>query len=136
MTKRFFVRLGLLLLVAASGFLFVVWWTTPDHRINVDSFKTIKSGMALDEVEQIIGVPPGHYGAPSRKQGPTYLLASKAVLDPFEFNSVTEVVEWCAETGKLGLLLDKDRRVIAGQYESRMDDGLLAKIRRWLASFR
>ncbi|MCI0743828.1 MAG: hypothetical protein L0Y58_00330 [Verrucomicrobia subdivision 3 bacterium] len=132
MKKRFLVRLGVLLLLAAAAFVFVLWWTTPNHRINVDSFKKIKNGMTLDEVVQIVGVPPGHYGAPSKNPGTIYLLASDAVLDPFKFEGTEHVEEWHSDVGKLMLILNKEHIVIAAQFESYGDDGLLAKIRRWL----
>jgi hypothetical protein len=52
--------LALLALVGLSGGLLVLL-THPRHRINQESYERIKEGMTLEEVEAILGGPPGNY---------------------------------------------------------------------------
>jgi hypothetical protein len=63
--KRPILLLGLLAVVlfavGAGGLLLLE--RTPQHRINEEGFAEIREGMTLAEVEVILGVPPGHYGA-------------------------------------------------------------------------
>jgi hypothetical protein len=56
--------LVLILLTAAVGLLACAgwWWlTTPRHRIGLNSCSQIRQGMTQEEVEAILGVPPGNY---------------------------------------------------------------------------
>ena len=56
-------RLFLLAFAACLGV--AVFWGVrllpPRHRINPESFEKIQVGMTLEEVEAILGVPPGDY---------------------------------------------------------------------------
>ncbi|HMF15961.1 MAG TPA: hypothetical protein VKE98_02090 [Gemmataceae bacterium] len=60
MTKR-----RLFWLAYAACVLLAVFWgarlLTPRHRINRESLEKIQVGMTLEEVEAILGVPPGDY---------------------------------------------------------------------------
>src|SRR5262245_22093203 len=59
--KAILAMLGLLVGVPI-GFVVILYLTAPRHRITWDSHEKIQKGMTLDEVEAILGVPPGDYG--------------------------------------------------------------------------
>jgi hypothetical protein len=40
---------------------FMLWPSPPQHQITFEAFGKIKNGMTLNEVEEIVGVPPGIY---------------------------------------------------------------------------
>ncbi len=40
-----------------------------ERKLNVESFRLIKPGMTLKEVEELVGGPPGNYGHPSARGG-------------------------------------------------------------------
>src|SRR5262245_16377053 len=52
------------LMVAALGLVVSIawlWFAWPRHRLSQDSFDKIKAGMTREEVEAILGCPPGDY---------------------------------------------------------------------------
>jgi hypothetical protein len=52
---------GALCLLALAGVL--TWWLTrAQPRIDEESYRQLRHGMALAEVEAVIGAPPGNYG--------------------------------------------------------------------------
>ena len=75
---------------------------TPPHRINRESLEKIQVGMTLDEVEAILGVPPGEYatkecgiewvgdeGAIHVMLNPEGRVSYKAWLEPWFIGEVT-----------------------------------------------
>src|SRR5262249_31624007 len=55
--------LVLVVVATAVGVLaYAGWWlATPRHRISLNSSVEIQHGMTLEQVEAILGVPPGNY---------------------------------------------------------------------------
>src|SRR5437870_2426231 len=58
-----YTKLGLLATLLVGIAFFYPLLAPIRHRIDPDHFKSIRDGMSLPQVEAIIGVPPGEYGA-------------------------------------------------------------------------
>lgn len=131
MKRRNLLCVAAALLVVMGGFILIVWWTAPTHRINLTSFKQIKSGMTLDEVVQIVGVRPGQYGSPPKQLSMTHLLAMP--VSPGLENEIPHpagTAEWLSEAGNLKLVLAQDQKVLVGEFEEPVT--ILYRLRRWL----
>jgi hypothetical protein len=61
MRTRFLIGCGLLGLLAAALAWFL-WPFAPKHRIDREGYALLRLGMTEQEVESILGVPPGDYG--------------------------------------------------------------------------
>jgi hypothetical protein len=61
MKKRLLLRLGLATLLGLAGFVAYLWWTLPTSGINRASEWRIRKGMTKQQVEVIVGMPPGDY---------------------------------------------------------------------------
>lgn len=61
MKKRFLLKFGLIAVLGLAGFGLYLWWTIPTNGINRASLWRIREGMSQEEVEAIIGMPPGDY---------------------------------------------------------------------------
>src|SRR5687768_7409723 len=61
MRKRLLTTLAVLAVLLAGGYL-TLWWTAPRHNISQAGFDAIQLGMTQEEVEAILGGPPGIYG--------------------------------------------------------------------------
>lgn len=105
--------------LAVLGAGLITWLAGPKHRITLESAETIRPGMSLEEVEQILGpasaVPPAWHGEATRRVWTT---------DPY--------VGWFAE-----LAFDEQGRVtnvmlVETTGTKAMPDGVLDKVRRWL----
>jgi len=59
--RRRLARFGLILLILAVAAFSFVWYRSPSRRINRAAFDRIQLRMTLEEVEAIIGCPPGNY---------------------------------------------------------------------------
>src|SRR3712207_2393249 len=75
--RRRTVLLGLGLVVGVMGLCAGMWLTTPRPQINDASYQRIKEGMNQQEVEQILGGPPGNYGSLDEHE---YVSLGKGVL--------------------------------------------------------
>jgi hypothetical protein len=58
MSKSLFVRLGLLIALAVSGFLAIAWGMTPTSGINPENYAKIQVGMTMRDVSKLMGCPP------------------------------------------------------------------------------
>jgi hypothetical protein len=68
------------------------WWRlSAPPRINWDDFRQLKAGMTQEEVEAILGGPPGDYsaGPPQNKQNITISFADDPILTRKEWRSDT-----------------------------------------------
>src|SRR4051812_24185484 len=70
MSKRKLIACVLIVVVTAAAVLWLCW---PEEAIGPGSFRRIRAGMTLDDVEAIIGLPPGDYH--SGPHGPGGLMA-------------------------------------------------------------
>src|SRR5262249_3560860 len=61
MKKQSFLKLILVALLGLAGFGVYLWRTIPTSGINRASVWRIREGMSQEEVEAIIGMPPGDY---------------------------------------------------------------------------
>jgi hypothetical protein len=61
MRRRFVLCLAVFLSLALATFVSLWFARRPVHRINYDNAQKIKKGMAIEEVEAVLGVPPGDY---------------------------------------------------------------------------
>jgi hypothetical protein len=62
MRKRLLLSLGLLGLVLLGGYL-LLWLTAPRHRVSQLGWQQIEAGMTQEEVERVLGGPPGDYAS-------------------------------------------------------------------------
>jgi hypothetical protein len=61
MTRKALLRLlGLAILVLAVFAIYLIW-AGPRHHIDAAGYERIKTGMSLEQVEAILGVPEGDY---------------------------------------------------------------------------
>ena len=67
MKKQSFLKLILVALLGLAGFGVYLWWTIPTSGINRASVWRIREGMSQEEVEAIIGMPPGDYRSGSNE---------------------------------------------------------------------
>ena len=86
MKARILLGTALLALLAVAGSFSVVWFTRPTHRINRVSFGQMKQGMTKDEVEALLGCPPGDFGT-----APLAVRQTAGALTPLD-----EIKSWYA----------------------------------------
>src|SRR4051812_8749026 len=80
---------GLVVLSVACGY----WLTRPTPRVTEESFAEIQPGMTIEQVEAIIGGPPGNYsGRPA--QGAYPLGCVPMEWDHCQFGPGPSGVEW------------------------------------------
>ena len=98
-------RLFLLAFAACLGV--AVFWGVrllpPRHRINPESFEKIQVGMTLEEVEAILGVPPGDYAT---KQHVYDLWGGDGVV-----LGLRHRIAWAGDEGAIHVILSPEGRV-------------------------
>jgi hypothetical protein len=57
--KRWLLAVVVLIAAVVAGSVIAVLLTGPKHRISVETFKTLRVGMTLDEITRAFGRPPG-----------------------------------------------------------------------------
>ena len=82
MKKRRLIQLIIFACLALAGLVLFLRWTTPNARINRESFQQIRTGMTEEEVIEILGVPP-------RKYDDSYV--SKRAKKKFDVVGVTDL---------------------------------------------
>lgn len=121
MRKRIILRLGILAIVAAGGFLLLVWGMAPDNFTTLERFAMLQGGESAEEVQRILGAPgidrPGIPRALEGKVDVSDLLHSK---------------EWRTPDGKrIAICFDKlGKAVASARFEEA--ENWPEKIRRWL----
>jgi hypothetical protein len=102
MTKRrrwLLLSVAFLAMVGVVGYL-ALWLSSPRPRINGESIKLIKVGMTQEEVEAILGVPPGNYSS-----GPI------CFFPPGGLTPRTEL--WIGEESAVHVSFDASRKVVS-----------------------
>jgi hypothetical protein len=61
MKKQSLLKLILVAWLGMGGIGLYLWWTIPKSGINRASLSRVRKGMTKEEVEAIIGMPPGDY---------------------------------------------------------------------------
>jgi hypothetical protein len=105
MNRRLFLSLTVLAALAGAAWL-VLCLTSPKLRIDEASLWLIKEGMTLEEVEEILGGPPGNYG--SRPKEVDFPWSMKRPEDAL-------VKEWYTDEFWVGVFFDKSNRVLAAE---------------------
>jgi hypothetical protein len=102
--KRVMLIVASLGVLAVGGVFVLAWLPTPGDRITREAFEQIREGMTLEEVDAVIGVPPGRYAATDVLYDD--LLRSTIILvgDP-------NTPIWEGSYGKVVVFLDAERRV-------------------------
>jgi hypothetical protein len=148
--KRISLRLGLLVLLALVGFVGLVLWATPNHRINRESFARIRPGMSKNEVESIVGCAPGAYSNDGTEREPTILWTKWTQPDNTDVFIPIEVGPraghrideysgphyWIGESCGFRINVDVNERVISKGFFVVEQDNVVGRMRRWLTSFR
>jgi len=145
MTKRILVRLAILLFLAAAGLFAIVWFTSPNHNINRGAFEQLQINMPRDEVEAILGCPPGNYcsaGATVEVKLPDGSPGGIPLREIFDDVAAVagDAAEcfrpaiWASDNGMIVLVLDGNNKITKKDFEPIQVNGIFAQIRRWLAS--
>jgi hypothetical protein len=98
-------------------------------RITQANFERIKVGMRLEEVEAILGVPPGDY---TTEPVPDLEVGSSGT-----FKKPGRGCAWWGNDGLIQLGVDEDNlvlwtRFVEPHYGYRLQPGPLGRLRRWL----
>jgi hypothetical protein len=104
MWRRVLLILGALGLLAVVGVLVLVWLPRPGDRITRETFEQIRDGMTLDEVEAIIGAPPGEYTT-------TDVIYSEFLGSTIILRGSRDMPAWEGYQGKIVVFLDAERKV-------------------------
>lgn len=100
---------------------------TPRHRINHGSFEKIQVGMTLEEVEALVGVPPGDYAS-----GPYHL----ASLCRFGWGGKQRLlVSWVGNEGQIQVLVDNEKKVCGSMWADISlleESNIIEKLRCWM----
>jgi hypothetical protein len=141
--RRLLLILSLLAL-AAVGISVVLCLTQPKHRINRDTLARIQPGMTVQEVEDLLGVPPGNnsggknevlFGIVSTYTAVEQLPALNQEQQVLTFEDLAnlEQKKWIGEEYAILVLFDKQGRVlVAMEGFVPSSDSVLARMRRWL----
>jgi hypothetical protein len=113
MNKRWILGLSLL----ASLFVGVAWLCWPQPRISPASFERIHEGMSQDQIEAIIGLPPGDYYTGPRGIGG---ITSRG---PFGFPCVEKGRPWGKQTGRVIIWWGNDYAIQVSFDKSEKADG-------------
>jgi hypothetical protein len=91
--RRLWLVLGLVLTLAGGA---AGWWLLHSPpRITEATYEQIRDGMALAEVEAILGGPPGNYdGEEPRQYIPRHILCSGAVSAVIMVDDLGQVNQW------------------------------------------
>ena len=107
---------ALLSCFAAVGLTAVVWWHIPGHRITEESCQMIEPGWTAEQVEALLGKPPGDYtsepvecvglirGWPDVGKSFDELVATRLSRDE-------RCRLWCGDDGVIEVHFDADGRV-------------------------
>jgi hypothetical protein len=79
MLRRLLLTLVVLLTVAPIGVPLVAYWSRPVHSITTENIARIRNGMALREVEEILGARPGNHSRGMVRGGVPLFALEKAV---------------------------------------------------------
>ena len=115
MKKRLLLKLGLVALLGAGLFVAWLWWTVPRTGICRYTANQVKEGMTLNDVEAIIGLPPGDY-----------------CTKPWRLMNYYARKFWCSDDGLILVTLDEDGLVTSTEFISDKQDALLDRVRRFL----
>ncbi len=130
MRKRVRWWAGAFTAVAALG-LVLLWWMTPGSPIGWHSYRRIELGMSAQEVEAIVGLPPGSHL--ELAEGETVVYDHAAEASKGELNG-PKGYSWVGNAGNLGVTFDAADRVVGVTFTPlrRENPTWLDRLRRWL----
>ena len=125
MRKRLFLWLGLL---ACLLFVVIRWPMESRHSINRDGWAAIEKGMTQQQVQKILGLPPGDYRSNKAPQ-----IFRCMTADHWGELSVKGMVSWESDDGLVEVQFDPDGIAIgACFFEPRPQQQFTDKLFRWL----
>lgn len=135
----------------------LTWWIWPQPSIGPRNFHRIREGMSPDQVEAIIGLPPGDYYTPLRStaKGPVSFVGYGGVIEEvnglpldqvprsWEYQKQDTAAQdegfvssWKGEDYAIYVAFDESRRAMSWHLVTVLthDDrpGFLARLRQWL----
>jgi hypothetical protein len=120
---RRWLILASLAAVAIGWLLFGPW----GRQFTREQYEHVRLGMSLDEVEQVLGLPPGHYDPITRgwsRDG----VADEVNPEGIESRQLRAM--WFGDGGHICVLIYKDK--VRAKYYSRPVSPMGVKIREWL----
>lgn len=134
MWKQLLRQLGILVAVAAVGFVALLWWTGPRQRFDVLQFYKVDKGMTEAEVVWLLGAPAGNYSSGFLRT--EYWRSWGGPETGAELVQTEGGKEWIDDKLSLYVLFDEDRRVLASYVGSTYRiESVLEKLRkRFVAS--
>jgi hypothetical protein len=134
--RRLLLGAGLLLLLGAAVAI-RAWRALPKHRITWESYDQIRFHMTAEEVQRILGVPPGEYPA-----GAEQIRYAQGEHDPnafsweeaaYHFRSTPGWREWVGPEEAVGVVLNDQGLVVQKHWGWVIrKDTILQKLRRLL----
>jgi hypothetical protein len=122
-TRKAWLRVGTLkklwpvwLMAAGCVALLPAWLFPPSDPIGPRSYERIRLGMAEGEVEEILGMPPGHYYTPPRgRLGPFGLPIEEKGRPPRGLSDAERPLtkEWWGDDYAVEVAFDQSGKVIA-----------------------
>lgn len=137
--------------LAAGGASLLIWLTPPRNRINPEGFDAIVIGMTEQEVERVLGVPPGDHARPR-----TFIFKADAGRINFSFGSSSAATYatfqdwfgpgegWLGDNGFIHICLDDKGHVLTKAFACVynvddvlagrifMEERVVDRVRRWL----
>jgi hypothetical protein len=131
--RRFLICLVLLVGLAVVSLTMVMWLTAPKGNINANSFKAINGEMTEEQVEALLGVPPGDYRTVEHVGRGQITLASCVPTYDDEQKPKTSR-EWQGNEGSITVTFDQYGRAMSKAYmvPGQRPPDWLARLRRWL----
>lgn len=128
MQRKLLARLALFFFVAIIGCIVVDWCITPRQRVTRQMHDQIRAGMSLQEVEAILGFPPGYYAA-----GPIWLEWGSSWLRFDDAPQPPSERFWITPSGAILVALNAEGLVAGTSYHQVKSIGIADRIRLWLA---
>jgi hypothetical protein len=136
--RRLLVVAVMLALLGVVGVVIIKWWVAiPRHHITWESYEQIQLYMTAEEVERILGVPPGEYPA-----GAEQIRYAQGEHDPhifsweeaaYHFQSTPGWREWVGIEDAVGVVLNDQGLVVQKHWGSVLrQDSILQRLRRLL----
>lgn len=130
MRKRLLPSLGVLALLLAGGYL-LLWLTVPGWRPDRMLYERLRRGMTEADVERLLGPPAeADRPAPGEKWSALVWQQGKGMWE----EPVLLTRRWQAEDGTILVAFGAERTVVDYSFRDSpgADEGVLARLRRWL----
>lgn len=129
MKKRILLRLGILAVIAAVGFVLLVWWLGPSNFIGAESFALIQGGMSESEVVEVLGAPGSSDSILLKPKRQLFDVEAVSFGAP---NASGGVKEWRTLDARAIAVAFDEHGKVSMVMRFRVNDNWRDKIRRWL----